>query len=244
MLDNVKAPALQFYPKDALDVKVIRMSDAAQGVYWRLLWNIWAHTSSQFSIKIDEKMVSKVLGIGIRKYRKYMTEIQQKDDPILIEEDGMYISKRLRQEKLKQVEWRRKSSIGGKHSAEKRARVVKAPLQPKGQPKGNTSFASSSNITTTKKLTPLQEVVEHFIKKQNITLETKEAISEYFKRHGRSASALLKLSGGVSKALSEIDRVSSELESKGLSWTLDTVCKHFGKGNNKKIDYTDKEIYG
>lgn len=243
MLDDVKAPALQFYPKDALDIKVTRMSDAAQGVYWRLLWNMWAHTKTQFSIKKCEKNLSKTLGISKHKFKKYFQEIQNIDDPIFIEENGYYVSKRLKEEKLKQVEWRRKSSIGGKHSAETRARVVKPPYQPKGQPKGNTSSSSSSsNINTTKKLTPLQEVVEHFIKKQNVTLGTKEAVSEYFKRHGKSASALLKLSGDVGKALSEIDRVSGELEPKGLSWTLDTVCKHFGKGN-KKINYANKEIY-
>ena len=62
MLDDVKAPSFQMYPKDALDIKVTRMSDAAQGVYWRLLWNIWAHTKTQFSIQKCEKSIKKTLG--------------------------------------------------------------------------------------------------------------------------------------------------------------------------------------
>lgn len=102
----------------------------------------------------------------------------------------------------------------------------------------NDTINKNERMKECKKLTPLQEVVEYFIKKQNIKLETKEAVSEYFKRHGKAASALLKLSGDVKKALSEIDRVSGELDSRGLNWTLDTVCRWVG---NEFKDNTNKD---
>ena len=144
MFDDSKAPSLQFYPKDALDLKVLRMSDAAQGIYWRLLFNIWAHTKTQFSIQNDDKALARLLGINIQRWRKVKLEIQWKDDPLFIEKDGMLISKRLKIEREKQIEWREKSRIGGLKSAKQRATTLQPPLKPKRQPRGNTSTPSSS----------------------------------------------------------------------------------------------------
>jgi biotin operon repressor len=146
MLDNVKAPALQWYPKDALDIKVTRMSNAAQGVYWRLLWNIWAHTKTQFSIENCEKSLKKILGLSSVKYKKYMSEIQRKGDPIFEEKEGYLISKRLKIEKLKQIAWRKKSSVGGKKSAAMRSRVVQPPCQPKVNPSSSSSSSSPKKV--------------------------------------------------------------------------------------------------
>jgi uncharacterized protein YdaU (DUF1376 family) len=102
-MNNNKAPSLQFYPKDALDIKVLRMSDAAQGIYWRLLWNIWAHTETQYKIENNDKKIAKFLGISETKWKKYKKEIQQENDPLLIEENGFLVSKRMKQEREKQL---------------------------------------------------------------------------------------------------------------------------------------------
>ena len=132
MTNNTKAPSFQFYPKDALDIKVLRMSDAAQGVYWRLLFNIWAHSKTQFSILNDDKALSRLLGLGLQRWRRLKQEIQRIGDPLFIEEDECLISKRLRIEKEKQNEWREKSRLGGIKSAQKRSRVVEPPSLPDG----------------------------------------------------------------------------------------------------------------
>ncbi len=71
-----KAPAVQFYFKDWLDHKVQRMSDAAQGVYMRLLAHIWTGTANQYRIKDDNKTLSKTLGLSARMWLKYRREIQ------------------------------------------------------------------------------------------------------------------------------------------------------------------------
>ena len=115
-----RSPAFQFYPDLWLDKKVLRMSDAAQGVYMRLLCFMWKDSENQFSIENNDKIISKILGISLRKWKIYRAEIQNILDPIFIEDNGHLISKRLRKEKGKQEIWRQKSSEGGTKSAKKR----------------------------------------------------------------------------------------------------------------------------
>jgi hypothetical protein len=111
-----KSPSYQFYPDLWLDKKVIRMSDAAQGAYQRLLCFMWKDSENQFSIENNDKIIAKLLGISHRKWKNYRAEIQWLGDPILIEENGMLISKRLRKEKEKQIIRSNKA----KESADKR----------------------------------------------------------------------------------------------------------------------------
>jgi len=92
------------------------MSDAAQGVYIRLLCYMWNDSRDQHSIENNDKIIAKLLGISLRKWKKYRAEIQWKDDPILIENDGFLYSKRLQKEKEKQLI----KSEKAKKSAEKR----------------------------------------------------------------------------------------------------------------------------
>jgi len=103
-----KAPAFQFYPKDWLDYKVMRMSYEAQGVYIRMLCHIWKDTPTQYSIKNNSLDLSQILGIKEKKFLKIFQEIQREGDPIFQEMDGMLISKRLRKEKEKQDVTRKK----------------------------------------------------------------------------------------------------------------------------------------
>jgi uncharacterized protein YdaU (DUF1376 family) len=98
-----KAPAFQFYAKDWLDMRVMRMSYEAQGVYMRILAHMWADSDTQFSIENDPKALSRMLGLSVKKFQKIFAEIQWPNDHIFIEEDGFLISKRLRKEKEKQV---------------------------------------------------------------------------------------------------------------------------------------------
>ncbi len=98
-----KAPAFQFYAKDWLDMRVMRMSYEAQGVYARLLAHMWADSPNQCSIENNPKMLSRLLGLSVKKFQKIFAEIQWPNDHIFLEEDGFLISKRLRKEKEKQV---------------------------------------------------------------------------------------------------------------------------------------------
>lgn len=136
---SIKAPSFQFYPKDWFDFKVQRMSDAAQGVYIRLLCLIWTGTETQFSIINDDKMLSKSLGISIGKWKKIKRDFQHHDDPLFQEKDGYLISKRLQKERYHQENWRTKSSWGGIMSAKIRAETKSREVQPPLQPNANTS---------------------------------------------------------------------------------------------------------
>jgi len=111
-----KFPACWFYWKDWLDFKVQRMTDAAQGIYMRLLAYIWTGTATQHSIADDNKALARALGLPIHAWLKRRAEIQWPGDPLLIEENGLLISKRLRRE----VEKLRARQTSGCTSADKR----------------------------------------------------------------------------------------------------------------------------
>lgn len=106
----MKPPAFQFYPKDYLEFKVLRMSDAAQGIYMRLLCHIWIGTETQYSIPNNDKTLAKILSISFSKWIRNKKEIQQILDPLFIEEGGMLVSKRLREEAEKQAHRREQTS--------------------------------------------------------------------------------------------------------------------------------------
>lgn len=76
-------------------------------------------------------------------------------------------------------------------------------------------------------LTPIQEVVEQYLFTQGLKVPP-EKRSPYFKRFGRAASDLLEMAGGDWKvACYAIANIGVEMKKRGLSWTLDTVAKHY-----------------
>lgn len=111
---NEKFPACWFYWKDWLDFKVMRMSDAAQGVYMRLLAHIWTGTPTQYNICDNENALARALGLPLPTWRRYREEIQWDGDPLLVEEGGFLISKRLRKEVEKLLARRASGEKGGK----------------------------------------------------------------------------------------------------------------------------------
>lgn len=86
----------------------------------------------------------------------------------------------------------------------------------------------------------LQSIVDYIIEKNRVELD-KQGVSVFYRRYSKPAKDLLLLAkNDVEKAKSEINRVSGWLESINRSWTLETVCKWYGKdfnnGNTKKED--------
>ena len=152
MNDN-RAPAFQFYAKDWLDWKVLRMSDAAQGVYIRLLAHMWKDSPDQCSLPDNDKEIAKVIGKNPRTWSKLRAEIQKVGDPLLLAEEGRLISKRLRKEKQEMDlyrEGRRKAGIAG---AEKRWHSH-APANAEAMTKNSPSSSSSSSVKNTSSSQP------------------------------------------------------------------------------------------
>jgi uncharacterized protein YdaU (DUF1376 family) len=145
-----KSPAFQFYPKDYLETKVIRMSDSAQGVYMRMLCRMWNDSKDQCSITKNVKDLSRVLNVSESKLKKYLQEINRDDDAIFIEEDGRYISLRLREEKNKQAV----RSTKARESADARWMQGKSERNANASPKQCSSFSSTTSTTITNKTTP------------------------------------------------------------------------------------------
>jgi len=102
-------PSFQFYPQDFLaDVNVRDMTMKELGAYITLLCNCWIEDG----IPVDSRVV----------------QVWFKPGSIIAkcfyEKDGVYRNKRLDLERQKQIMWREKSQLGGRHSADKK-KVVK-----------------------------------------------------------------------------------------------------------------------
>ena len=112
----MKSPAFQWYPKDFLSShRVAMMSLCEEGAYMRALSFCWLHGFVPADTKQLCKMIGKNCSVKIAEVVKEMFVLMPGDETKLIHE-------RLDEERRKQDEWREKSSIGGKRSAEIRAK--------------------------------------------------------------------------------------------------------------------------
>lgn len=139
-----RPPAFQFYAADWLDLKVMRMSYAAQGVYIRLLVHMWKDSPDQCSLPDDDRALSKMLGLSPVRWHQIKNEIQHHADPIFVERDSLLISARLQAESTKQQQYRELQSKKGEASGKARFNRGSTVVQPEGQPEVNSSSPSSS----------------------------------------------------------------------------------------------------
>lgn len=115
-------PSFQFYPQDFMsDLNVVSMTDVEVGRYIKLLCLCW----------IED-------GLPVENGSP-LVEQWFKQNPILLRrfvvKEGKYRNPRLDRERQKQLEWQRKSAMGGLKSAESK-RLLKGGST-KGQPTGN-----------------------------------------------------------------------------------------------------------
>jgi len=144
-----KSPAFQFYPADWLDVRVMRMTYEAQGVYMRLLCHMWRDSKDQCSMAADPSAIASVLGLPMAKTKALLRQIQWKDDPIFVEQDGKYISRRLQRVKAQQVQKSHAKSIAGKKGADSRWQSHASAMPPAiVLPMANDSSSSSSSSSS------------------------------------------------------------------------------------------------
>lgn len=122
----MKPPAFQFYPDDFMG-GTCDLTTLEVGCYIRLLCYQW----SKGKIPDEKHKLKLVCGVPVTE--NVLKKFQNGKNP------------RLEKERKKQALWRKKSSEGGKKSAEKRAsKMVQPPLQPLDQPKGNIPSPVSS----------------------------------------------------------------------------------------------------
>ena len=141
-----KSPAFQFYPDSWLSSKdILLMTPAEEGAYIHLLSLAWLEDDC--GLPNDDEALAILSRLG-RKWEKSSHKLRAK----FRAENGRLYNDRLLVERCKQEEWRRKSSEGGKRSAEVRheanlkggAMVVEEWCVPKG----NSSSPSPSLVTT------------------------------------------------------------------------------------------------
>lgn len=121
----MKPPAFQFYVDDFI-AGTMNFTDCELGLYMRLLcvqWSVGGISNSDYEIS---------------KYGRGRTPIDRVKTKFKLCDDGMLRNQRLEQEREKQAEWRRKSSLGGKHSGLARLKGGSRVVEPPPQPKGNT----------------------------------------------------------------------------------------------------------
>lgn len=96
-----RAPAFQFYAKDWRDVKVRRMTLAAQGAYIAILADMWIDSKDQCSILNHHPFLACALGVSMDEFEVLFKEIQNESEPLFEELDGRLYSRRLQQESTK-----------------------------------------------------------------------------------------------------------------------------------------------
>ena len=105
-----KSPCFPMYPSDFYgDPKVRIMSSDAKAYYALLLMNMWDY-DTQYSMPSDDATIAKILEINLEKWMKLREEIFL----CFTEKNGRIISRRLKQEKDKQVKYRITQSNKGK----------------------------------------------------------------------------------------------------------------------------------
>jgi len=159
-----KPPAFQFYPKDFLsDINVSVMSMEERGIYITLLSHCWL----EGWLPNGSTKLQRICNYP-SSWKKSWSNIKH----CFYENGGKLYHKRLEEERLKQLEWKEKSRLGGIKSGESRrqlkggSRVV--------EPKGNSSSSSSSS--SSKKL--LKHIPEKPSPKET---ELEEEFEEFWK---------------------------------------------------------------
>lgn len=138
-----KSPAFQFYPSDFLGSPKVRVMDTREiGIYTLLLCLDWE--LGGFTLEEAEEHV-----VAHRTTLEQFTESWRKVSRCFGERNGRFFNPRLQEERAKQREWRRKSSKGGKLSAQKRLKGGSKVVEPPPQPTGNTLSPSPTPLTTT-----------------------------------------------------------------------------------------------
>ena len=145
-----KPPSFPFYPDAWLSSKDITlMTPAEEGAYIRLLCIAWLEPDC--GLPDDDKILAKLSRLNRSWNRVSGRKLRNK----FRSENGRLYNDRLLEERRKQLEWKEKSSQGGKRSAQAKrtggSRVVDDCLQPNG----NISFSSSNKPSPTPSFDPL-----------------------------------------------------------------------------------------
>jgi len=147
----MKSPAFQFYPNDFLGSPAVSAMTAEEvGIYVLLLCLDW--NGNGFALEIPElarscRVTPEVFESAWRRVGRCFHEKRQR-----------YFNPRLEAERRKQREWRRKSSIGGKLSAAKRAKGGSRVVEPTANTPSPTP--SPTPVTTTPSQTATDAVFE------------------------------------------------------------------------------------
>lgn len=136
-----KAPAFQFYPKEYLsDKKVVRLNYEEKGVYHTLLCHMWNDSDDQCSIENDEELLREILHLPKKKFGKIFKKIQRPGSEIFEICQNRLVSKRLKEEKEKQMEL----SIKRQDAANKRWGKKESKSNASALQKECSAFASST----------------------------------------------------------------------------------------------------
>ncbi len=131
-------PAFQFFPADWLSSsKVQRMSNAAEGIYIRLICYQWMDGFIPDSVTL----LARLCKISERKMKKLWGEVSPCFD--LEIEPGKLANKRLEETRNQQLEYRAKQAEHGKHGAEIKKGSLEGTLPSTLKGKASTSPSSS-----------------------------------------------------------------------------------------------------
>lgn len=172
--EKQRPPSFQFYAKDWRDVKVRRMSLAAQGAYICILADMWIDSKDQCSVLDNDAFLARSVGIPRNEWEAIRAEIQNADEPLLSAKDGRLFSKRLQEESLKQKEYSRKQTF----RIMKRWHTVVLPDEYREVYPTDTKTYSSSSLNTSSLSFPVPKKEPTKKEKRRRDLESFELTDE------------------------------------------------------------------
>ena len=114
-----RGPAYQYYP-DKYQAGTAHLSDSADRAYRRVLDWMWLHSKNGYSMVDDLEAWKDATGFNGKKLKRVRAEILKPHWKLLQKRGKTLTSLGLRKEAKKQLNWREKSRLGGKRSAENR----------------------------------------------------------------------------------------------------------------------------
>jgi uncharacterized protein YdaU (DUF1376 family) len=137
------APAFQAYANELLGL-IIGLSLPSQGAVLRLMLVAWIHSPDQYSLKNDDTMLARIVGVTEEEWRIIRAEMELSADRVFKERNGILSFPYLKREAQKQLKFRKQQAEKGKRSAELRFNRGSTNALPQGNSSSSSSFSSSS----------------------------------------------------------------------------------------------------
>ena len=222
-----KLPWFKFFPADWIKETRI-LSAEEKGIWIDLLAYMW-ESPTRGKIVSDWESIGKMIGVPWLDIATIVTRMKWKNVLDLTEANKIITLKCRRMERdetsrknnrIRQLRHYRKQKSNAYLTLKKSE--VRSQIKDSIEP----SVQKPVNSETSKKLTDIQKIITIFKLASHFERDDKTWDKMYFSRYAKSAKSLLEFFGNWKDAGNCIQDVYEKLTAKGLTVTMETICKH------------------